>query len=134
MVFGCFDVLHTGHVVFLEKAKEYGDYLIVVVGRDVNIAKIKGREPHLGENTRQRIVQNLPFVDKAVLGSEKDQYAVVRELRPDVICLGHDQETYTDKLAPILQQEGINAEIIRLPAYKRSTYSSTKIKKDLGLL
>jgi cytidyltransferase-like protein len=71
MIFGTFDHLHPGHLDFFTQAKTYGDYLIVVVARDINVKKIKGHNPDKNENVRLREVHAVKPVDKAVLSVKK---------------------------------------------------------------
>ncbi|MCL5008495.1 MAG: adenylyltransferase/cytidyltransferase family protein, partial [Candidatus Marsarchaeota archaeon] len=66
MAFGSFDILHPGHIAYLNKARGLGDSLVVVVARDSSIRKIKHREPFFAENDRLRIISSLGMVDKAV--------------------------------------------------------------------
>ena len=128
MVFGTFDVIHPGHLYFLEKAKEKGDYLVVVVARDFTVKKLKGSFPVNNESKRLKEVSEIKSVDKAVLGSEKDELKVVEENKPDIICLGYDQSFFTENLEERLAQRGINAEVVRLDAYKSEKYKSSKLK------
>jgi FAD synthetase len=71
MAFGAFDILHKGHEHYLKEAKNYGDYLIVLVARDQNIAKIKGKKAVHNELFRLEQIVKLDFVDEAVLGIKK---------------------------------------------------------------
>ena len=57
MVFGAFDILHKGHLFYFSKAKEFGDYLIVVIARDETIRKVKSRDSYNSENKRLEEVQ-----------------------------------------------------------------------------
>ena len=129
MVFGSFDVLHPGHLYFLKKAKKFGDQLIVVVALDRTIEKIKQQKPKYSEKERIEHVRDLNFVDKAVLGYEVDPYKIIEEINPDVICLGYDQDSYTDNLKEELNRRGMNPKIIRISPYKEETYKSSKLKE-----
>ncbi|VVC71758.1 FAD synthase [uncultured archaeon] len=93
LAFGCFDVLHYGHLQFLQKSRELGDRLVVVVARDSTIRKLKEREPIFDENARLEMVSALKIVDDAMLGSEqgRSRYDVIKKVKPDVIALGYDQ-------------------------------------------
>src|SRR5512135_3244318 len=88
LAFGTFDGLHPGHRHYLDEAAKYGD-LTVVVGRDANVEKIKGRRPLHDEQARLQALREAGY--HAVLGSATDRYAVFSEVRPDIICLGYDQ-------------------------------------------
>ena len=96
MAFGTFDVLHPGHISYLEQAKKMGNSLIVVVARDSSVAMIKGRLPVFGEKDRLRMVSSLKVVDRAVLGAkvktENGRFGIIRRFRPSIIALGDDQQ------------------------------------------
>jgi len=92
MVFGVFDGLHSGHLYFLEEAAKYGE-VIAVVARDSVVQKLKAKIPRRNENERLRAIREVPFVREAVLGDEKQGvYAVIAKHKPDIICLGYDQD------------------------------------------
>jgi len=130
MVFGTFDPLHPGHVHFFQQAKQHGDDLVVVVARDSTVEKTKGKKPEANENDRLAMVRAQPAVDRAVLGYTGDVYQIIKEEKPDVICLGYDQTHFTDKLAPKLKEFKLSTKIIRLEPYQQETYKSSKIKKE----
>ena len=136
LVFGTFDGLHEGHKNFFTQAKEFGDYLVVVVGRDSTVLKTKQRLPKFNEQERLKVVQECELVDEARPGNEAqpgeklDPYKVVEQVNPDIICLGYDQTFFADKLAEELPKRGLgHIEITRLTAYKPETYHSSIINK-----
>ena len=90
MASGVFDILHSGHLHYLEEAKKLGDELVVVVATDSTVRKRK-HEPITPERMRLELIQNLKPVDRAVLGREGDMFEVVLEIRPDIIAMGYDQ-------------------------------------------
>ena len=131
MAFGSFDILHEGHKHYLMEAKGYGDYLIVVVARDSNILRFKGRKPKNDENYRLEQVRNLDFVDEAVLGDKEDILKVLDKYRPDIICLGYDQKTINEKkLKEELEKRKIKAELVRAKPYKENIYKSSLIGNE----
>ncbi len=130
LVFGSFDILHPGHLYFLRQAKGAGDKLYVVVARDSTIYEVKGKKPKNSEIDRLKKVKQLPMVDGAVLGSAKDKYAFIRKLKPDVICLGHDQKAFTYGLKDALSEEGLDTVIIKVKPYKRHIYRSSILRKN----
>src|SRR5512136_3121135 len=89
---GVFDLLHLGHVKFLEEAKKAGGKnaeLLVIVARDSTVQRMKGRNPIMPENQRRALVESLRVVDEAVLGLEDfDIGDVIDRVKPDVIALG----------------------------------------------
>ncbi|TKJ17197.1 FAD synthase [Candidatus Woesearchaeota archaeon B3_Woes] len=119
MIFGTFDILHKGHLNFFEQAKKYGDYLILVVARDKTVKKIKGRLPMNNEKKRLETVRK--YADKTVLGCIKDRYNVIRKFKPDLICLGYDQE------ASLKDLKKFEISIKRLRAYEPHKYKSSKL-------
>lgn len=126
MVFGTFDLVHPGHVHFLEQAKKLGDYLVVVIARDETVLKVKGRLPeHTAEDRKKMIVQ-LGIAHKVVLGNLDDKFKVVREEKPAVIALGYDQKSIVENLE---EKVGKNIPIIRLKALRPEYYKSSKLKK-----
>lgn len=91
VVFGVFDLLHPGHLYFLKQAKAHGDHLTVVVTRDARVMHEKKRRPVLNERERLEMVAALRMVDRAVLGDKIGQWRVLQRLKPDVVCIGYDQ-------------------------------------------
>ncbi len=129
MVFGTFDILHKGHLSFFRQANKYGDVLIVVIGRDKTVNKIKGKKPRNKEVKRLLNVALLKSINLAVLGYAKDPYRIIEEYKPSVVCLGYDQNSYTAKLKEELKKRKLRAKIVRLKPYKEHIYKSSKIKK-----
>ncbi len=99
LAFGTFDPLHDGHHFFLTEAKKYGDHLTVVVTRDQHIKHFKQREPHQSEQERLAAVRALPCVDDAYLSDEKLDWVCLKNTKPDVIVIGHDQHDLKKALA-----------------------------------
>ena len=128
LVFGAFDILHPGHMNFFEQAKKHGDHLTVIVGRDKNIEQIKKKKPTNHETTRLTAVESITIVDYAALGYQRDKYKIIMEMKPDIICLGYDQITFTDQLDNKLKELGVNAEVIRLKPFHPEKYKSSKLK------
>lgn len=124
MAFGTFDYLHPGHIFYLEQARKLGDKLIVVVAKDINVTRIKGKAPRQNENIRLARIKELDIVDKTLLGNEKDRLRVVEENQPDVIALGYDQQVDIKAL-----EKRFKGEVIRLKPYKPEKYKSSKIVK-----
>ena len=70
----------------------------------------------------------MPFVDAAILGNKEDPYKVLEKIKPDIICLGYDQISYTENLKKELEKRNIKAEIKRIGPYKQHRYKSSKFK------
>jgi FAD synthetase len=128
MCFGSFDVLHPGHLYYLKEAKKKGDKLVVVVARDSTIEKVKGNKPKYNEKERLEHIREIPVVDKALLGYEADPYEIIEEINPDVICLGYDQDSYSEGLKEKLAKRGMHPEIYRIDAFNEHVYKSSKLK------
>jgi len=131
MVFGAFDGLHPGHLDFFKQAKKYGDFLIVSVGTDKNVAAIKGKKPLFNQQERLVLTASVRLVDKAVLGAERDFYRQIKLYKPDVICLGYDQWATEDDVRIELDRVGLKkTKVVRLKPYKVSKAKSTIVKKN----
>jgi rfaE bifunctional protein nucleotidyltransferase chain/domain len=88
---GCFDILHRGHVSLLEKAKGFGDVLVVAVNTDSSVRKIKGSGRPLNSlSDRLRVLAAIEAADYVTWFAEKDPARIIKELRPDVIVKGGD--------------------------------------------
>jgi len=130
---GTYDIVHTGHLKTLEKAKKRGDILIVIIARDKTVEKIKGRLPIIPENQRKTIVQSLKPVDFTILGSERDFLEPIEEVNPDLIVLGRDQPVDKRKLEEELKKRGLTCKVIRLRVWDSSPLAKTsKIIKKIN--
>ena len=129
MCAGTFDIIHPGHLYYLSEAKKYGDRLVVVVARDETSKEFKGRKPAHNEKERLEAVRTLNVVDEAVLGKQGNIFNIIGEIKPDVICLGHDQNVQKQQLEEELSKRGIKAEVIRISSYMPHVYKSSKLKK-----
>lgn len=88
---GCFDILHTGHVQYLEQASKLGRHLIVGVNTDASVKRLKGdTRPFNGETDRAHILAALGCVDAVVLFGEDTPRELIREIRPDILVKGGD--------------------------------------------
>lgn len=88
---GCFDILHVGHVRYLQEAKSLGDILVVAVNSDASVKKLKGPErPLQTEKDRAEILTALGAVDFTVIFDEETPIKVIQELEPEVLVKGGD--------------------------------------------
>lgn len=92
LVGGCFNIIHPGHIYFLQTAKCFGNYLIVVLTNDKNNLK----EYKTGTLDRIKMLKELKIIDKIVVGDENNFYKAIDNEKPDMVVLGHDQ-TLPDK-------------------------------------
>ena len=88
---GCFDLLHAGHVQYLQDARSYGDLLVVALNSDASVRELKGPErPINRENDRARVLAALRCVDAVTIFSDTRAVEVIRQLRPDAYVKGGD--------------------------------------------
>ena len=88
---GCFDLLHKGHVDYLEKTKKLGDILIVGLNSDHSVSEIKGKNrPIQDESSRLAVVAALAAVDVTLIFSETTPIELIKTIKPDVLCKGGD--------------------------------------------
>ena len=87
---GCFDLLHLGHVDYLEQARHLGDALVVGLNTDASVSALKPGRPIQDENARARILAALAFVDAVVLFGEPTPLALIELVQPDVLVKGDD--------------------------------------------
>ncbi len=133
---GTFEILHPGHLTYLRCAKSLGDELIVIVARDKMI-KHK-REPMIPEQQRLEMIQSLSIVDRAILGSERDIFEPLYEIKPDIIALGYDQCFDADELLRQLHKRGLEVKVVRIKEVHPGKLCSCsniieKITKDMKM-
>jgi len=126
---GCFDILHYGHVKYLEDAKKHGDILIVAVNSDNSVRKIKGKNrPIVDEKNRMRVLAALESVDFVTLFNEATPLKIIRILKPDVLVKGGDWKKKNIVGSQIVQKKG--GKVISLTLVKNN--STTNIIKKIG--
>lgn len=126
MASGVFDIVHLGHLHYLQEARKLGDELVVVVATDSTVRKMK-HEPITPGNMRVELVAALKPVDRAVLGHEDDIFKTVEELRPDIIALGYDQRFDEKELEAQLRGRGLGG--IRIVRLSRMDYDLNGTRK-----
>ncbi len=110
---GCFDLLHVGHVRYLEAAKEQGDVLVVGVNSDRAVRELKGPgRPLLAAEARAELVAALESTDYVVIFDELTAEGVLRDLRPDVHCKGTDYSVATVPERAVLESLGGAVRIV----------------------
>jgi rfaE bifunctional protein nucleotidyltransferase chain/domain len=88
---GCFDILHQGHIIYLTKAADAGDGLIIGLNSDSSVRKLKGiGRPIIDQHSRALLLASLPFVSAVVLFDEETPYQLIRKIQPDVLVKGSD--------------------------------------------
>lgn len=110
---GCFDIIHAGHVDYLNKAKECGDVLVAALNSDSSVRRIKGdKRPIITQSERAFIVSNLKAVDYVTFFNEDTPKEIINELIPDVLVKGADWDE--DKIvgADVVKANGGKVERI----------------------
>ena len=127
---GCFDLLHVGHVRYLQAAKQLGGKLVVAVNSDDSVRALKGKgRPLMPEEERAEILAALTDVDAVVVFSEPDVRALIRDIRPDVQAKGTD---YTRESVPerdALSEYGGRVEIVGDPKDHSATEIIGRMRK-----
>lgn len=130
---GCFDILHIGHVDFLQKAKRTGDKLLILLESDNNIRKSKGKNrPINKQSNRAKILSALKPVDAIIklseMKSDQDYDQMVKSIRPDIIVVTEGDVQLTNKKR---QADSVGAKIVVIPKLKQ--VSTSKIIKYLRI-
>ena len=127
MATGVFDIIHLGHLHYLEESKKLGDELVVIVASDETVRKRK-HEPITPQKMRCELVSSLKPVDRAIVGKEGGEiYDIVREVMPDIITLGYDQPFEPTKLEKDLAARGLKVKVVRLPHLDHDLDGTRKI-------
>lgn len=126
---GCFDILHAGHVRYLEKTKSFADYSIVLLNSDKSVKSIKGpSRPVNNENDRAEILSALRYVDYVVLFDEDSPKNLLDEIKPDVYTKGADYNMETLPEADIMKKNGTRVEFIEFVEGKSTTKTIEKMQ------
>ena len=114
---GCFDILHVGHISLIEKARQFGDRLIVAINSDDSVSALKGPgRPIVGERERSRVLAALAAVDAVVVFSEATPLETILTIRPDVIVKGGDYSVSSVVGAKEIQSWGGQVQIVPIVA------------------
>lgn len=88
---GCFDILHKGHVEYLKKSRELGDYLIVAINSDKSVQRLKGKDrPVNKQEDRALVLRAIRYVDEVIVFDEDTPYELIKQIKPDIITKGGD--------------------------------------------
>ena len=134
---GVFDLVHYGHVYFLQEAKRAGGEnarLVVVIARDKTVERLKGKPPVLPEEQRRAIVEALKPVDEAILGREDfDMEQILEEIRPDIIVVGYDQAEIEEGVRRLVSEKGLRIRVVRIGRFAPTGLeSSSRIKRKIS--
>lgn len=133
LVGGCFDLIHYGHISFLQEAKKHGDHLIVALESDENVRRRKGDlRPIHSQEQRAKMLRALVFIDEVLIlphmQTDKDYFDLVRRIKPEVIAVTQG-DPYIEKKQR--QAKEIGAIVVVIP--KIATPSTSQLAKLLGL-
>jgi rfaE bifunctional protein nucleotidyltransferase chain/domain len=112
---GCFDVLHLGHIDYLEKARSLGNRLIVGLNSDSSVTKLKGTgRPIYDQDARARILAALEFVDIVIMFDQETPYDLIDHVKPDILVKGNDYLAENIVGADIVKSKGGEVMTINL--------------------
>ena len=121
---GCFDILHLGHLKYLEESKKLGDFLIVAINSDESVKILKGSGRPVNNYTlRSKNLMKLKFVDEVIIFSERTPIKLIKYLLPDVLTKGGDYKTIDIVGSSVVEKSG--GKVVVLPFLKG--YSTTNI-------
>ena len=126
---GVFDLLHAGHLHYLEQAKSLGDHLVVVVAHDDTVRKRK-HEPVTGQELRCRMVAGLKPVDESLIGNPPNVpiFDILPVIKSDIIALGYDQEHAEERIrAALNEREMGHIEVTRVEGLSDDLDGTRKI-------
>ena len=114
---GCFDLLHPGHVTLLERARQYGDLLIVGLNSDRSVKRLKGRgRPIMRQRDRARLLAALESVDYVTIFDEATPQQLIERLRPEILVKGADWDVSQIIGRELIERTG--GRVVRIPLLK----------------
>lgn len=128
---GCFDIIHKGHVTYLNEAKSLGDHLIVGINSDDSVKRLKGKDrPVNNESDRAFVLDNLKSVDDVLIFNEDTPYDIIKEIIPDLLVKGGDWKEEDIVGSDIVKMNG--GKVISLQFV--NNYSTTNILEKIEKL
>ena len=128
---GCFDIIHKGHVTYLNEAKSLGDHLIVGINSDDSVKRLKGKDrPVNNESDRAFVLDNLKSVDDVLIFNEDTPYHIIKEIIPDLLVKGGDWKEEDIVGSDIVKMNG--GKVISLQFV--NNYSTTNILEKIEKL
>ena len=126
LVFGTFDKLNAGHVSFLERARRFGDELIVLVVEDEYVIKYKGKSPAWTLKMRMNTVSRLPFKPKVYTEDVGDNWKNLKTIKPDVIVLSAEQAAWGHRLDELIREYSLPTKVEILPKIESENDTASK--------
>ena len=130
---GCFDIIHTGHVQYLQEARELGDILIIGLNSDTSVKKLKGADrPINDQNSRAIVLSALNAVDYVIVFEQNTPYDLINKIKPDILVKGGDWPE--DKIVgyDIVKASGGIVKSLSFHAGNSTTAIIEKINKNHG--
>lgn len=128
---GCFDILHAGHVTYLEEAKRKGDALIILLNSDTSVKQLKGEErPVVPQTERAVVIAGLESVDYVCIFSEKTPCDIIKKIKPDVVIKGGDYEGKHIPEMDVTAEYGGHVEYVVMVDGCSSTNIIEKVKRS----
>ncbi|HRH34391.1 MAG TPA: D-glycero-beta-D-manno-heptose 1-phosphate adenylyltransferase [Catalimonadaceae bacterium] len=129
---GCFDLVHLGHIDYLEKARNLGQALVLGLNTDASVSRIKGpNRPIADEHSRSRLMASLVFVDLVVLFDEPTPLELIQALNPDILTKGDDYSLETIVGADFVLANGGSVQTVPLVAgYSTSRFIEKIIRSN----
>lgn len=129
---GCFDIVHLGHIDYLEKARALGDRLVLGLNTDASVSRIKGPlRPVVNEYARSRLMAAMAFIDLVVLFDEPTPKELIEAIRPDILVKGDDYTVATIVGADFVLANGGSVETIPLVKGYSTTSLIERIKQSM---
>ncbi len=129
---GCFDILHVGHIRYLQEARELGDYLVVAINSDESVRQLKGYpRPFVTQDERAEMLAALESVDYVTIYDELTAEAVVRLLRPEIYVKGGDYRPDTILEAPAVRSYGGQVVTVALVQGRSTTRLVERVVRAL---
>lgn len=130
---GCFDLLHAGHVKYLQMARSLGDFLVLGLNSDTSVRRLKGeKRPLIGEAERAHILAALDCVDYLVIFDEDTPLRLIEALKPDILAKGGDYTPDRVVGKDVVESSGGRVELIEFVDGKSTTGIIEKILKNYG--
>ena len=127
---GCFDLIHLGHVDYLEKASSKGDRMVLGLNTDSSVRRLKGdARPVTDEYSRARVLASLQFIDAVILFDEDTPYELIRAVLPDILVKGNDYLAENIVGADIVMNNGGKVETVELVEGYSTTNIISRIKE-----
>ena len=131
VIFGVFDGVHPGHEEFIKQARMHGDRLVAIVARDQNVYELKGKLPQSNEALRIKNLSEISEIDIVYLGDlQQGTYNIVKEIKPDIVYLGYDQEHLYESLTTAIEKGTLpQMKLIFGKPYKTEEFKSSIINQ-----